>query len=358
MRTRLQPWQILIAAMAGWITRQQEAAVEYLREENRILKEQLGRRRLRLTDAQRRRLAVRGKELGRRGLMDVASIVTPDTILRWHRRLVAEKWTHSRKSPGRPRVMDEITELVVRMAREKRSWGYTRIQGALRNVGHKVGRTTVANILKEHGIEPAPERGKKMTWAEFLRVHWSVLAAADFFTIEVWAPRGLVTIYVFFVIELATRRIEIAGTTTGPSEVWMTQVGRNLTDPVDGFFADKRYLILDQDSKFSKAFRTLLEDSGVEIVRLPARSPNLNAYAERFVRSIKEECLGRVIFFGERSLRKATREFATHYHEERNHQGIGNRLITPRRPVGTSGQPIRCSERLGGLLRFYHRAAA
>jgi len=215
MRTLLQPWQVLVAAMAGWITRQQEAAVEYLREENRVLKQQLGRRRLRLTDAQRRRLAVRGKALGRRGLMDMASIVTPDTILRWHRRLVAQKWTHSRKSPGRPRVMDEITELVLRMARENRSWGYTRIQGALRNVGHKVGRTTVAAILKEHGIEPAPERGKRMTWAEFLRAHWSVLAAADFFTVEVWGLRGLVTIYVFFVIELATRRIEIAGITTG-----------------------------------------------------------------------------------------------------------------------------------------------
>ena len=190
--------------------------------ENRVLKQQLGRRRLRLTDAQRRRLAVRGKALGRRGLMEVASIVTLDTILRWHRRLVAEKWTHSRKSPGRPRVMDEITDLVVRMARENRSWGYTRIQGALRNLGHRVGRTTIANILKEHGIEPAPERSKKMTWAEFLRAHWSVLAAGDFFTVEVWGLRGLVTIYVFFVIELATRRIEIAWATTGPNEVWMT----------------------------------------------------------------------------------------------------------------------------------------
>ena len=358
MRTFLQPWQILVAAMAGWITRQHEAAVEYLREENRILNQQLGRRRLRLTDAQRRRLAVRGKALGRRGLMDVASIVTPDTILRWHRRLVAEKWTHPRRSPGRPRVVDEITELVVRMARENRSWGYTRIQGALRNVGHKVGRTTVVNILKEHGIEPAPERGKKMTWAEFLRAHWSVLAAADFFTVEVWGLRGLVTIYVFFVIELATRRIEIAGVTTGPSEGWIMQVGRNLTDPFDGFLADKRYLILDQDSKFSKAFRDLLEDSGVEIVRLPARSPNLNAYAERFVRSIKEECLSRMIFFGEQSLRRATREFAAHYHEERNHQGIENRLITPRRPIGDEQNTIHCSKRLGGMLRFYHRTAA
>jgi len=254
--------------------------------------------------------------------------------------------------------MEEITELALRMARENRSWGYTRIQGALRNVGHEVGRTTVANILKEHGIEPAPERGNKMTWAEFLRAHWRVLAAADFFTVEVWGLRGLVTIYVFFVIELATRRIEIAGTTTGPSEAWMMQVGRNLTDPFDGFLADKRYLILDRDSKYSRAFRDLLEDSGVEIVRLPARSPNLNAYAERFVRSIKEECLNRMIFFGEQSLRRATREFAAHYHEERNHQGVGNRLITPRRPVGDEQIPIHCSQRLGGMLRFYHRAAA
>jgi len=354
----LQPWQILVAAMAGWITRQHEAAVEYLREENRILKQQLGRKRLRLTDAQRRRLAVRGKALGRRGLMDVASIVTPDTILRWHRRLVAQKWTSPRKSPGRPRVMEEITELVLRMARENRSWGYTRIQGALRNVGHKVGRTTVASILKEHGLEPAPERGKKMTWAEFLRTHWNVLAAADFFTVEVWGLRGLVTIYVFFVIEFATRRIEIAGITPGPGEAWMMQVGRNLTDPFDGFLTDKRYLILDRDSKFSQAFRGLLKDSGVEIVRLPARSPNLNAYAERFVRSIKEECLSRMIFFGKHSLRRATREFATHYHEERNHQGIGNRLITPKRPVSDNHGEIRCSQRLGGMLRFYHRAAA
>ena len=302
MRTVLQPWQILVAAMAGWLTRQQEAAVEYLREENRILTGQLGRRRLRLTDAERRRLAVRGKALSRRGLMDVASIVTPDTVLRWHRRLVAEKWTQPRRSPGRPRVMDRIQELVVRIARENRSWGYTRIQGALRNVGHDVGRTTIANILKEHDIEPAPERGKKMTWAEFLRVHWSVFTAADFFSVEVWAPRGLITIYVFFVIELATRRIEI--------------------------------------------------------VRLPRRSPNLTAYAERLVRSIKEECLNRMIFFGERSLRKATWEFAAHYHEHRNHQGVGNRLITPKDIVEHSTGPIRCSERLGGMLRFYHRAAA
>ncbi len=358
MATALQPWQILVAAFAGWISRHQDVVIEYLREENRVLKQQLGRRRLRLTDDQRRRLAVRGKAIGRRALADVASLVTPDTILRWHRQLIAQKWTHKRRSPGRPRVMEVIADLVVRMARENPRWGYTRIQGALQNGGHRVGRTTIANILKDNGLDPAPERGKRMTWSQFLKAHWDVLAAADFFTIEVWGPRGLVTFYVFFVIELATRRIEVAGITPGPNEGWMLQVGRNLTDPIDGFLAEKKFLIIDRDSKYSSAFRDLLKDAGIDVVRLPPRSPNLNAYAERFVRSIKDECLSRMIFFGERSLRKATREYAAHYHGERNHQGIDNRLIEPAgRDESTLGA-VESVQRLGGLLRFYRSAAA
>jgi len=358
MATVLYPWQILVAAMAGWITRQQDAVIDYLREENRVLKEQLGCKRLRLTDAQRRRLAVRGKAIGRRALAEVATLVTPDTILRWHRKLVAQKWTYKRRSPGRPRVMEIITDLVVRMARENRGWGYTRIQGALQNVGHRVGRTTISNIFKENGIDPAPERGKRTTWSQFLKAHWSVLPAADFFTVEVWEPRGLVTLYVFFVIELATRRIDIAGITPGPAEPWMMQIGRNLTDPLDGSLAEKQFLILDRDSKFSLAFRNLLKDAGVEVVRLPYRSPNLNAYAGRFVRSIKDECLNRMIFFGERSLRKATREYAAHYHRERNHQGLDNRLVERRDHGESASTAVKCAQRLGGMLRFYHRSAA
>jgi transposase InsO family protein len=358
MATVLHPWQILVAAMAGWIARKQDAVIEYLREENRVLKQQLGRRRLRLTDAQRRRLAVRGKAIGRRALDEVATLVTPDTILRWHRQLIAEKWTHKRRPPGRCRVMQVITELTLRMARDNRSWGYTRIQGALQNVGHRVGRTTIANILKENGIDPAPERGKRMTWSQFLKAHWNVLAAADFFTVEVWGRRGLVTFYVFFVIELATRRIEIVGITPGLNEAWMMQIGRNLTDPFKGFLEEKTYLILDRDGKYSVTFRDLLKNAGVEVVRLPPRSPNLNAYAERFVRSIKDECLSRMIFFGEQSLRKATREYAAHYHRDRSHQGLDNRLIEPDERSGSAFSVVECAQRLGGLLRFYHRAAA
>ena len=355
MAVVLQPWQIFLAALAGWINRHQEAVIDYLREENRVLKQQLGRRRLRLTDDQRRRLAVLGKVLGRRALTDIASLVTPDTILRWHRQLVAEKWTHKRRSPGRPQVVQIISDLAVRMARENPRWGYTRIQGALHNVGHRVSRTTIANILEKNGIDPAPERGKRRRWSQFLKAHWSVLAAGDFFTVDIWAPRGLVTFYVFFVIERATRRIEIAGITPNPGETWMMQTGRN---PIDGALAEKRLLILDRDAKFSLAFRDLLKDAGTEVVRLPYRSPNLNAYAERFVRSIKEECLSRMIFFGERSLRKATREYVAHYHRERNHQGIDNRLIEPAGHAESVSSAIECAQRLGGMLRFYHRTAA
>jgi transposase InsO family protein len=358
MATVLQPWQILVAALAGWIGRHQDGVIEYLREENRVLKHQLGRRRLRLTDDQRRRLAARGKAIGRRALAEVASLVTPDTILRWHRQLIARKWTHRRRSPGRPRIMEVIADLVVRMARENPRWGYTRIRGALDNLGHRVGRTTVANILKRNGIDPAPERGKRMTWSQFLKAHWNVLAAADFFTVEVWGPRGLVTFYLFFVIELATRRVEIAGITPSPNESWMVQIGRNLTDPVDGFLADKQLLIIDRDSKYSAAFRSLLADAGIEPVRLPARSPDLNAYAERFVRSIKDECLSRMIFFGERSLRNATREFAAHYHRERNHQGLDNQLIESDGRAGPAIGRVTCRKRFGGMLRFYDRVAA
>ena len=224
----LQPLQLLVVSLAGWLNREQQAVVEYLRTENQILKEIHGMKRIVLSDDQRRRLAVKGKLLGRKALQNIATIVTPDTILRWHRQLIAQKWTHERRSPGRRRVMQVIEDLTVRMARENPRWGYTRIQGALKNLEHRVGRTTIADILKRNGIETGPQRGKRMTWSRFLKAHWDVLAAADFFTVEVWGRRGLVTFYVFFVIELESRKIEIAGITPGPNEPWMMQIGRNL----------------------------------------------------------------------------------------------------------------------------------
>ena len=355
----LSPLRFVTVALAGWLNQQQQDIIDYLREENKVLREQLGNRRLRLNDEQRRGLAARAKKLGHKVLAEVASIVTPDTLLTWHRKLIARKYDGSqRRGPGRPPVREQIRSLVVRMATENRDWGYTRIRGALANLGHRVARGTIANILQQHGIEPAPERLKKSTWGEFLQAHWEVLAAADFFTVEVWTRSGLVRFVVLFVIELSTRRVEIAGITTRPDGVWMTQVARNLTDGVDGFLVGKKYLIHDRDPLFTQEFRETLGATGVGVVRLPARSPNLNAYAERFVRSIKESCLDRMILFGEPSLRRATREFLAHYHRERNHQGIDNQLIFPDKSAAKSSAPIECRQRLGGMLKYYHRQAA
>jgi transposase InsO family protein len=250
-----------------------------------------------------------------------------------------------------------IGELIVRMAVENPRWGYTRIQGALFNLGHEVGRGTIANVLTREGIEPAPERGTRTPWSVLIKAHWRSIVAADFFTAEVWSIRGLVTYYVLFVIELAKRIVHIAGITTQPNEGWMMQVARNLTDQFSGFLIGKSHLILDRDTKYTVQFRRLIAESRTAVIRLPPRSPNLNAYAERFVRSIKEECLDRMIFVGQGALRRAITEFVAHYHRERNHQGLCNRLIqTGQRSLAT-GASIYRRERLGGMLSFYHRAA-
>ena len=351
--------QLLLVTLAGWINRHQQDVIEYIQEENRVLKAKLKGKRIRFTDDERRRLAVKGKILGGKALHDVASIVTPETILRWHRKLIATKYDGSAKrGPGRPRVKDEIPKLTVRMAQENPSWGYTAIRGALFNLGHTVARETVRNILKEHGIVPAPERRKRTSWSTFLKSHWDSIAAADFFTIEVWSCVGLTRYHVLFFIKLSSRRIHLAGITEYPYTEWMNQIGRNVTDCFDGFLLDIRYLILDRDPLYTHAFRNLLKQAGIKVVRLPARSPNLNAYAERFVRTIKESCFDRMIFFGERSLRHAIREFLEHYHHERNHQGLGNRMIDPPPGIGSPNGRVACRERLGGVLRYYHRQAA
>ncbi len=230
--------------------------IEYLKEENTVLREQLGGRRLRLTDAQRHRLAVRGKAIGRKALKEVACLVTPDTILRWYRRLVAKKYDGSkRRGPGRPRTAQDIVVLVVRMANESPTWGTTRIRDALVNLGHEIGRNTVKRIPLEHRIEPAPERCKRTPWKTFLKAHWEHMAAADFFTVEVLTLGGLVRYSVFFVMELKTRRGHIAGLSCQPCEQWMKQIARNLTDAVDGFLHDARFIILDRDPLYTAAFR-------------------------------------------------------------------------------------------------------
>ena len=324
------PLQFLVLTISGWVNRGQQDVIEYLLEENRVLREHAGDRRLRFTDVQRRRLATKARKLSRKTLAGMDPIVTPDTLLRWYRKLVAQKYDGSSgRKTGRPRTGKIVEDLVLRMARENPSWGYTRIQGALDNLGHEVGRNTIKRILAANGIEPASIRGQGMSWDVFLRLHWGAIAAADFFTVEVLTHLGLIRFLVFFVIDLKSRRVKIARIAPAPDGRWLKQVARNLTDVEDGFLNGTCYLIHDRDPLFTDEFRQILWSGGVQTVKLPARSPDLNAYAERFVRSIREECLSRVIPLGERHLRWVIGEYVKHYHVERNHQGLGNELIEP-----------------------------
>jgi putative transposase len=353
------PLQFFFLLLAGWVSRHQAAVIEYLKEENRVLRELHGKKRLQFTDKQRRRLAVKGKALGSKLLGEIGSLVTPDTILGWYRRLVATKYDGSkRRRPGRPRTVVEIADLVVRIAQENPGFGYTRIRDALHNLKIDVGRSTVKRILDERGIMPAPERSRRGQWATFLKAHWGAIAAADFFTVEVLTWSGLVRYHVFFVMDLKTRRVEIAGITCDPCGRWMKQMARNLTDAFEGFLLDKRHLILDRDPLYTAAFRGMLDDFGVNTVRLPRRSPNLNSHCERFILSIRRECLNRLVLLGESHLRSAVSQFVAHYHGERNHQGLGSDLIEPGPELGRAEGRIACRVRLGGLLKYYYRDAA
>ena len=352
-------WARLLAYVTGLVNQELLLQNEYLAAENRILRAHLPTR-LRLTDPERSTLAEIGKRLGRKALEKVARVAQPDTILAWYRRLIAHKFNGSkhRSYPGRPRVGREVTDLIVRMARENSSWGYDRIVGALANLGHVVSDQTVGNILRRYGIAPAPKRSQSTTWKQFIAAHMDVLAGTDFFTVEVLTWRGLVTYYVLFFLHLETRRISLAGVTRHPTEEWMTQIARNAIDEQSGYLQQHRYVLHDRDTKFCAEFRETLATAGVKCLRLPPRSPNLNAFSERWVRSVKSECLSKLILFGESSLRRALTNFCEHYHAERPHQGKGNVLLFPTQDQPQTGDGrVLCKERLGGLLKYYCRAA-
>jgi transposase InsO family protein len=351
------PLHFLMLIFAGWVNRHQQEVIEYLQEENRALREQLGGKRLRFTDRQRRRLAVKAKKIGRNRLFDLGPLVTPHTLFRWYRELIAKKYDGSKnRRPGRPRTDTNIEELVLRMARDNPRWGYTRIRGALHNLGHEIARNTIKRILLENGFDPIQKKG--MSWEAFLKAHWGAIAATDFFSVEVITRSGLVRYFVLFVIDLKSRRVEIAGILPGPNGEWMSQIARNLTDCNAGFLTEARYLIHDRDPLFTRSFREILKSSGIETLKLPARSPNLNAYAERFVRSIKSECLAQIIPLGEDHLRHVVKEYTEHYHAERNHQGLDNRLIEKPKVVVDMNSAVVRNERLGGVLNYYARKAA
>ncbi|MCD4831523.1 MAG: integrase core domain-containing protein [Anaerohalosphaeraceae bacterium] len=357
---KIKPTTMILTMIAGWMNRQQQEIIDYLKAENGILKEELlkatGKKRIQLNDSQRRRLAILGKKLGRKLLGDVCCAFSPDTLLLWHRKLVARKYDGSknRGKDGRPRISDYLKQLIIDMAKNNKHLGVRKLHGYLKYLGLKVSPATISRVLREHGIDPCPNRSEKTTWNEFIRSHWDSLAAIDFFTVEALTLRGLVKYMVLVVIDYKTRKVEIAGIIPQADGKWMKQIVRNLTDPFDGFLKNKKYLIMDRDPLFTSAFREMLKDRGVIPLRTTAASPNLSPFVERFIRSIKHECLNKMLIFGERHLRYVVSEYIDFYHHHRPHQGLDNNMIDPL-PQGKG--TIICHKQLGGLLKSYRRAA-
>ncbi len=269
-------WARLLAYVTGLVNQKLLLQNEYLIAENRILRSHLPQR-LKLSDPQRSTLAEVGKRLGRKALADVAVVAKPETILAWYRRLIAQKFDGSRfrKAPGRPPLSREVVELIVRMARENPGWGYDRIVGALYNLGYTVCDQTAGNVLRRHGIAPAPKRSQTTTWKDFIAAHMAVLTGIDFFTVEVVTWRGPATYYVLFFLQLEGRRVSLAGMTRHPDKEWMGQMARNAVDPDFGYLRDQRYVLHDRDTKFCASFRSILESEGVKCLTLPPRSPDL-----------------------------------------------------------------------------------
>jgi putative transposase len=355
-----KPWHFIIVALAGWMNRQQQDVIAYLKIENCILREKLGRKRVLLNESQKCRLAAVAARLGKDLLRGVTDLFSPETLLRWNRWFIARKYDGSDRRGKRgpvPKKANMIRKLVLEMAESNPSWGYGHIHGELKGLGYDVSWQTVRRVMLDHGLLPDPEKPYKTTWKTFLQSHWQSLAACDFFSVEAWTWTGLQRFLVFFVIELATRKVEIVGIHADPCETQMLQWARNLTDAQDGFLKGKRILIHDRDPLFTKKFSDTLRAADVRALKLPKRSPNLNPYAERFCLSIKSECLDKMILCGEKHVRYVVSEYVEHFLRERPHRVLGRRIIEPEIPMPTEGE-VLCHERLGGLLKTYYRKAA
>jgi len=311
----IKPWTFFAVAVAGWMNRQQQQVIEYLRTENQILREKLGTKRVLLNESQKCRLATAAMKLGKDLLRKWGTLFSPETILRWHRWFVARKYDgtdrRGRRGPV-PTKANMVRKLVLEMAEANASWGYGHIHGELKGLGYDVSWQTVRRIMLDAGLLPDPDKPYKTTWKTFIQSHWESIAACDFFSTEVWGLKGLTRYMVFFVIELATRKVEIVGIHADPCETQMVQWARNLTDAEDGFLKGKRILIHDRDPLFTKKFHDTLQAAGVRGLKLPKMSPNLSPYAERFVLAIKSECLDKMILFGEKHLRYVIENYISH----------------------------------------------
>ena len=279
--------------------------------------------------------------------------VSPQTMLRWHRELVKRRWTYRRKRrPGRPRIAPEEAALILRLARENPRWGYLRIQGELKKLDVSISATAICSLLRRHGFPPAPRRDGP-SWKEFLAQQAAGIVACDFFCVETVRLR---TLYVLFFIELSTRRVRLARVAAHPGSAWVTQQARNLA--IEGCLAKTQFLIRDRDAKYSGPFDEVFRCEGARVIRMPIRSPRANAFAERFVKTVRHECLDHILVLGERHLERTLREYLTHYNKERPHRGLSLQTPEPRlASTRADGEIVRVA-RLGGLINEYHRIAA
>jgi len=279
-------------------------------------------------------------------------MVTPATVLAWQRKIVRRHWTYPHRRPGRPALPEEQVELICRLARENPRWGYLRIVGELHKLGVSVSASSVRNVLRRHGLAPAPRR-EGPTWSEFLRSQARSMLATDFFHVDTVAGQRY---YGLFVIEIERRVVHLLGVTTNPNGPWVTQMARNLAWELQEAKCTTRFLIRDRDTKFTAAFDEVLRSEGIDTIRTPVRAPRANAYAERWIEPARSECLDRLLIFSHRQLEYVLDSYVEHYNRERPHRCL--ELETPRPTV--SGDPVHGIERrsvLGGLIHEYHRAA-
>ncbi len=339
--------------------REKEIEILVLRHQLQVLERQVARPQLRPAD--RALLAALSRALPRRAWSSF--LVTPTTLLRWHRELVARRWTYPHRRPGRPATPDDVRALVLRLARENPSWGYRRIQGELVGLGVSLAASTVWEILRREGIDSAPRRVES-SWAEFLRRQAASILECDFLTVDtVFLKR----FYALFFIELASRRVHLAGVTANPDGAWVTQQARNLLMRLDDQGVRARFLIRDRDSKFTRDFDEVFRSEGIRIIKAPVRAPRARAHAERWVGSLRRECLDRLLILGRRHLASVVRVYAQHYNEHRPHRSLAQGAPLAKPPPRTGERApmvepfrldrLRRRDRLGGLLHEYELAA-